>query len=60
MVMTTQTALDILDETKERLNTGILETYMAVDAEPDNFTMDEVRAWELLKPQFQLLFQPRK
>ena len=60
MAMTTEQALNILDETQERLNTGILETYMAVDAEPDNFTMDEVRAWEILKPQFQLLFAPRK
>jgi hypothetical protein len=56
MAMTTATALDILDEARERLNTGILETYMAIDLEPDNFTMEEVRAWSIVKPQFQLMF----
>ena len=60
MAMTTEEAIQILDETQSRLNTGILETYMAVDADPRSFSMEEERAWSILKPQFQALFAPRK
>ena len=50
--------LKVIEGIKARLNTGMLETMMYMDANSEEFTLAELRAYFRVKAQFQKLFEP--
>ena len=50
--------LKVIEGINARLNTGMLETLMYMDANSEEFTLAELRAFFRVKAQFQKLFEP--
>ena len=50
--------LKVIEGIKVRLNTGMLETLMYMDANSEEFTLAELKAYFRVKAQFQKLFEP--
>jgi hypothetical protein len=50
--------LKVIEGIKARLNTGMLETMVYIDANSEEFTLAELRAYFRVKAQFQKLFEP--
>ena len=50
--------LKVIEGIKARLNTGMLETMIYIDANSEEFTLAELRSYFRVKAQFQKLFEP--
>jgi hypothetical protein len=50
--------LKVIEGIKARLNIGMLETLMYMDANSEEFSLAELRAFFRVKAQFQKLFEP--
>jgi len=50
--------INVIEGIKARLNTGMLETMVYMDANSEEFTLAELRAYFRVKAQFQKLFEP--
>ena len=50
--------LKVIEGIKARLNTGMLETMIYIDANSQEFTLAELRAYFRVKAEFQKLFEP--
>jgi hypothetical protein len=50
--------INVIDGIKARLNTGMLETMIYIDANSQEFTLAELRAYFRVKAEFQKLFEP--
>jgi len=50
--------INVIEGIKARLNTGMLETMIYIDANSQEFTLAELRAYFRVKAEFQKLFEP--
>jgi hypothetical protein len=50
--------INVIEGIKARLNTGMLETMIYIDANSEEFTLAELRAYFRVKAEFQKLFEP--
>jgi hypothetical protein len=50
--------LKVIEGIKARLNIGMLETMIYIDANSEEFTLAELRAYFRVKAEFQKLFEP--
>ena len=50
--------INVIEGIKARLNTGMLETMIYIDANSEEFTLVELRAYFRVKAEFQKLFEP--
>ena len=50
--------INIIEGIKARLNTGMLETMIYIDANSQEFSLAELRAYYRVRAEFQKLFEP--
>ena len=50
--------LNVIEGIKARLNTGMLETMIYIDANSEEFSLAELRAYFRVRAEFQKLFEP--
>ena len=50
--------LNIIEGIKARLNTGMRETMIYIDANSEEFSLAELRAYFRVRAEFQKLFEP--
>ena len=50
--------INVIEGIKARLNTGMLETMIYIDANSEEFTLAELRAYFRVMAEFQKLFEP--
>ena len=50
--------INVIEGIKARLNMGMLETMIYIDANSEEFTLAELRAYFRVKAEFQKLFEP--
>jgi hypothetical protein len=50
--------INIIEGIKARLNTDMLETMIYIDANSEEFTLAELRAYFRVRAEFQKLFEP--